>query len=226
MTPRPSAAHDRRTHPCGWIGACLALAACGGPGTDRDGGVSDGGAADGPSSARVAVELSADLEGLQDDVVLERLEIGVVQIRAPNDRGELVRDVGLAIPLSAEPTELMLEGATPAVYGSVELDLGAGAWGPSFVMRVRDPERVVELTLDETVTLEGRCDAPVALAPGGRLLLGAHFEIGAIAESLREAELPEPVEGVVHVDRAVAPELVDRALERLRELQLDCDERD
>jgi len=183
-------------------------------------------ARDGAESAQVSVELSVDLDALEDDTTLERLSVGVLEVRAPNDRGDLRVEVGRAFELATGPSEIMLASAAPAVYGGVEVDLGPGAWGPALVLRVQEPERTIELTLDGPLTLTGRCDSPVALDPGRQLALRVQLDAASIADFLREAPLPEPSGGVIRVDARSAPSLIPDILERLGDLRSECDESD
>ncbi len=228
MKPTWRAQSTPAAHIAWALSACLALSACGSPPVGRDGGADDASMVDeaGGSSAQVAVRLSADVESLEPEVMLERLVVGVVQVRAPNDRGVLTRDVGEALEISGEPRELMLEGATPAVYGSVQLELGSGAWGSALALRLRDGEDTIEVILDEPITVEARCGMPVALIAGGQLWLTTTLDLGALVEVLRESSLPDPVDRVIRIDATTAPALVTSLAARLREAQLDCEDPD
>ncbi len=204
----------------------LAISACGPPVSLADGGAVDA-ATDGPGpSARVAVTLEVDPETLEDDTTLERLTLGLVLVRAPNDRGDVSMRVERALDLLASPVEIMLEGATPGVYGEVEVEAGAGAWGAGLDLVVREPTRQIAVRLDESIRIEGRCDTPLELAAGHTLGARLRVDVGGVAQALREADLPPPIEGVIRVDAASAPDLVLEIREHLRRAELDCDDVD
>jgi len=190
---------------------------------DGDAGRSDA-SRDADESARVAVELSFDPESLEDDTTVERLSLGVLEVRAPNDRGDLVTAVDANVELSIGPTEVMLASAAPAVYAGVEVDLGGGAWGSALVLRLREGEQTIEVTLAGPLTLVGRCDSPIALEHGRELALRAELDTTEVAHLLREATLPAPIEGVIRIDASSAPALLEQVSMELRELRLECDE--
>jgi hypothetical protein len=62
------------------------------------------------------------------------------------------------------------------------------------------------------------------LAAGSSLALSARLDIAAVAQLLRERELPPPIDGVIVVDRESAPSLVSAARDALRDLELSCDD--
>ena len=190
---------------------------------DRDAGRGDA-ARDADESAHVSVELSYDPEALEDDTTVERLSLGVLEVRAPNDRGDLVTEIAMNVELSAGPAEVMLTSVAPAVYAGLEVDLAPGAWGSALVLHLREDERRIELTLTGPLTLVGRCDSPVALEPGRELALRAELDTTEVAHLLREAVLPAPIDGVIRVDASSAPALIERVSMELRELRLECDE--
>lgn len=228
MRPTSSSREPEQARPPAWVAALVAsawLGACGGPMTDPDAGTRDA-ARDGDEAAHVTVDLRFDPETLEDDTILERLSVGIAEVRAPNDRGDLAADVQRSFELADEPAQVMLSSATPAVYGGVEIDASSGSWGSAVVLRLREGERTIELTLTEPLALMGRCDTPLALEPGRTLELHARLDVAGVAHELREAALPEPVGGVIHVDATTSPALVADLAARLRDLDLECDERD
>lgn len=220
--PRAKRGHDFASLACA-LSTCAVLAGCGGPVGDGDAGRGDA-ARDADDSARVSVVLSFDPEGLEDDTTVERLSLGVLEVRAPNDRGDLVTEVAMNVELSTSPAEVMLASVAPAVYAGVEVDLGSGAWGSAFVLRLREAERTIEVTLAGPLTLLGRCDAPIALEPGRELALRVVLDTTEVAHLLSEATLPAPIEGVIRIDASSAPALVEQVSMELRELLLECDE--
>jgi hypothetical protein len=202
----------------------LVCVACGGPVLAPDGGAdasTDGSGA----PASVAVHVLADDSSLGDGMTLSELSIAVVTVRVPNDRATLARDFDRSFDVTTTIAELMLEGAEPAVYGSAELDLDSGAWGPALVLRIASPDETLEVQIDEPITLEARCATPIALAAGGRLVFDVEIHVAGLAEALRDPPLPAPVDGVVHVSRSSAPAAIDAVLSALAgEAHLDCDE--
>ena len=158
----------------------------------------------------------------EDDTTLERLVIGVLDVRAPNDRGVLAGHVDRALDLTSGAAELTLPDAPPAVYGEVELFLGPGAWGPAMVFEIQEPSRHIVLELDRRVELEGRCDMPHELGTSGGLGMTVNVDIALIAHVLRESELPAPVDGVIHVDATSAPAVIAEILASFERLELEC----
>ncbi|MBX7193127.1 MAG: hypothetical protein K1X94_13825 [Sandaracinaceae bacterium] len=201
----------------------LALAGCGDPPMGSDAGPADDASRDGAiQSARVSVSVVADPSTLEDDTTLERLVIGVLDVRAPNDRGVLAGHVDRALDLTSGAAELTLPDAPPAVYGEVELFLGPGAWGPAMVFEIQEPSRHIVLELDRRVELEGRCDMPHELGTSGGLGMTVNVDIALIAHVLRESELPAPVDGVIHVDATSAPAVIAEILASFERLELEC----
>lgn len=186
----------------------------------------DGGTDDGGAAASVMLRVLPGTEPLGDGVVLERLTLGVATVRAPNDRGELVRDIGLLVDLTTGPAELMLTGAEPAVYGTAEVELASGAWGRALSLHVVEDALAFEVEIDEEIDLAPRCAAPVTLVAGGQLVFELYVPVQELVEALHEGPLPDPIDGVVHIDRATAPAVVDEIEQRLALARLDCDETD
>lgn len=220
---------ERRPRPPAWVAGLFVsawLGACGGPISDHDGGARDAAVRDGDEAAHVTVDLRFDAETLEDGTTVDRLSVGIAEVRAPNDRGDLAATVQRGFELVDGPAQVMLSSATPAVYGGVEIDASSGSWGSALVLRLRESERTIELTLTEPFALTGRCDTPLALEPGRTLDLHARLDVADVAHELREAALPDPVDGVIRVDATTAPALVADLSARLRDLELDCDEHD
>lgn len=202
------------------------LAGCGGPPPLGDASVPDA-ALDGPGeSARVSVTLEVEPESLEDDTTLERLVLGVREVRAPNDRANVVARVERAIDLGTGSAEIMLTTATPGVYGEIEIELATGAWGPGLELVLVEPDRRIELVLEQRVEIEGRCGAPVELVAGSTLAFHARLDLASVAHVLRERALPAPVDGLIRVDADTAPAVVSEVVEELRRLELDCGEDD
>lgn len=184
----------------------LALAACE-PGTDpRDGGAAD--AADAPVGAgRAEVRLPREpLDGAGLEV--RRFAISVAELRLVSDRGEgfdpVRTDVG-TIDL-ATPRTLSLAPIAPASYSAVVLRL---AGSPTSVeLEVDDPEiGPVRVRYDGPLEWMARCSEGVPVGVGERLDVGVSLELDGPWEDLREAELPEPIEGRIEIDARSAPEL-------------------
>lgn len=202
------------------------LAGCGERPSAGDASLADA-ALDGPAeSARVSVTLEVDPESLEDDTTLERLVLGVREVRAANDRADVVARVERPIDLGTGSADVMLTTATPGVYGEVEVELVRGEWGPSLELVLAEPDRLVELVLDQPLEIEGRCSAPVELVAGGTLGFRARLDLASVAHVLRERELPAAIDGVIHVDAESAPEVVSEVIEELRRLEVACDEDD
>lgn len=207
-----------------WVAAWgLLSVGCVGPALTPDGGLEDAGTVDdGGAAASVLLRLVTAPEPLGAGVVLERLTLGVASVRAPNDRDELVRDIGLLVDLSSGPAELMFTGAEPAVYGSAEVMLATGPWGNALSLRVADGSRIIEVELIDDIDLAPRCAAPVQLATGGQLVLTLDVPVAELVELLRAFVLPAPVAGVIRVDRVTAPGVVHELTERLGGVHLQC----
>jgi hypothetical protein len=141
--------------------AALGASACGGPVGPADAGPDGFADAHGGTPSRVSLHVSVDGESLEDDTSLDRLSVGVRDVRVPYDRGRLEVNVERSYELASSPVEIMLLEATPGVYAEVELGASSGAWGPSIVMELTQPEGRVRLVIDEPLELEGRCDAPL-----------------------------------------------------------------
>lgn len=211
---------------CAVFALCaLALVGCPEP-APPDG--SDGGPPrDAASVGRVVVEVSGAEETLEDDVVLERLRLGLTEVRAQNDRGGALepsqRDLG-TLDLTSAPARVELVGAVPATYSSVQLTLSGD---PALELRLTEGETTWELVTRGPIVAEIRCDLPVVLPPEGALGISVALDLGELHVALREAELPPPIDGVVRVDETTAPALVAE-LEALaaEHWQVECDDDD
>ncbi len=218
----------------GWIASFARVAAtaillgCGGPGEARDDAGSDAAAgADAGTPASVLLRARVDSTQLSGGVTLERLTMGAITVRVPNDRGDLLGGVGRSFELMTEPVDVLLEGAEPAVYGSAEIDLGSGSWGPALELRLADGATTIEIRVDEPLALSARCTAPIVLAPGGQLVLTMNLLVDEIDDALHVEPLPAPIDGVVVVDRATAPRTIDALIIEMEEAtRLACEATD
>jgi hypothetical protein len=186
--------------------AVLALAACE-PGTDpRDAGGTD--AADAPAfGGRAEVRVPREpLDGAGLEV--RRFVVSVAELRLVSDRGEgfdpVRTDIG-TIDL-ATPQTLSLAPLAPASYSAVVLRL---AGSPTSVeLEVDDPDvGLVRVRYDGPLEWMARCSEGVAVGVGEQLDIGISLELDGPWEDLRDAELPEPIEGRVEIDGGSAPEL-------------------
>ncbi|UJR84977.1 hypothetical protein [Sandaracinus amylolyticus] len=176
---------------------------------------------------RVVVELGGAAETLEDDVVLERLRLGVGEVRAHNDRGGALdpsrSDVGV-VDVTSAWARVELEGAVPATYSHVSVTL---AGGPALELRFVDEGVTYEVITAGPIAADVRCDLPIALPPAGLLALRASLDLGEIHAALREGTLPAPVDGVVRVDATSAPAVIADVEARVREhWQIDCGDDD
>lgn len=184
----------------------LALGGCPEPGAPV--GSDAGPPRDAASVGRVAIEISGDVETLEDDVVLESLRLGLEEVRAQNDRGgELepsLRDLG-TLDLTSTPARIELFRAVPATYSSVQLTI---AGDPGLELRLTEGDTTWHVVTRGPIVADIRCDLPVALAPEGALDLAVALDLGELHVALREASLPRPEGGVVRVDATTAPSLI------------------
>lgn len=208
---------------------CLALVALGcgddggvGPGVDA-GGVSDGA---GSAHGAIALDVLGEVGPLEDGQTFESATVWIMELRARNDRG------GDFEPMITSPTPIDLSvgasfevlDAAPATYARVTLHLAPSAGQPSFAMRIAEASRTFDVRLDTPLDVEATCGSPAVLAPGGAARLQVTVRIRELAKQLDEATVPEPVDGVVHVDETTAPEAADALIAKLADaFTLTCE---
>ena len=178
------------------------------------------------AAGRVVVEISAGDDTLEDDVVLERLRLGVSEVRAENERGGTLepsqRDVGTLDLTSGVPARIELMGAVPATYSAVSVTL---AGEPALELRITEPEITYEVVTTGPILVDVRCELPVVLAPDGAVVIALTLDVGELHAALQEGALPEPEDGVVHVDATSAPAVIAEIEARVSEhWQVECGE--
>jgi len=104
------------------------------------------------------------------------------------------------------------------------MHLAPSGSAPAFAMRIAEATRTFDVRLTTPVDVEARCASPVVLAPGGSARLRVAVRLHELAGQLRESSVPEPVDGVVHVDEDTAPDAASALLDKLRDaFELSCD---
>ena len=126
-------------------------------------------------------------------------------------------DTPISFDLSAGAQTRALDAA-PATYSALSARLESAGVEPAFRMRVTElGQPSIELVDLGPIDLDLRCESPGSLEPMGRVTLRAALKLGELHGALRSSSLPAPVDGVILVDQASAPEVVSR----LRELLLE-----
>lgn len=212
--------------------SCTSLAVwaggCGdddGPPPGSDAGTSDGDGGGGAHGA-LAVDVVGELGPLEGGQMFESASLTIMELRVRNDRGgdfEPMITSPATIDLASGASFEILDAA-PATYARVTIRIAPSGMTPAFAMRIAEASRTFDVRLETPLDVETSCAAPVVLGPRGSARLQITVRIHELAQQLDESTVPEPVDGVVHVDEDTAPEAASALLGKLAEaFELACE---
>jgi len=195
------------------LAALLAVAGC-----IEDPPAADAGPpSDGPEAGfgRLELEIAGLKAMLPDGVVFDHMAVGVEHAQLVADRAEAsaleVSDAGLIeLPQLGDINITVFNRAPPATYSGADATIGPGTWGTTFEFRItRLDGPPIFIHSDARMMVSGRCTVPYTLEPGATVEVDLELKLHRVWETLAAATLPAPIDGVVTIDRASAPEVLD-----------------